>query len=172
MIVLVTGGTRSGKSRIAEQLAAELGGDQVAYLATAVPDPADTDHLARIAAHRDRRPAGWSTVECGGSDDLAAGLLRASDRVALVDSLGTWLTLHRDLEVPASAVDGLVDALTRRTAATILVSEEVGLAIHPPDALSRRYVDALGSLNQRLAEIADRVLLVVAGRVLELPRNG
>ena len=168
MIILVTGGTRSGKSRIAEQLATEHGADGVTYLATARPDPADTDHLARIAAHRDRRAGGWATVECGGPDDLAAGL-RATGQVALVDSLGTWLTLHRDLEVPASSVDALIDALMRRAAATVLVSEEVGLAIHPPDALSRRYVDALGLLNQRIAEVADRVLLVIAGRVLELP---
>ncbi len=168
MIVVVTGGTRSGKSRIAEAFAADLGGDAVTYLATATPAADDADHQARIAAHRVRRPAGWSTVECRRPSELAAGL-RATDRVALVDSVGTWLTLHHDLEVADDEVTELLATLRDRDAATVLVTEEVGLAIHPPDALSRRYVDALGLLNQQLAEAADRVLLVVAGRVLELP---
>lgn len=168
MIVLVTGGTRSGKSRIAEGLAADLGGDAVTYLATATPADDDPDHQARIAAHRVRRPAGWVTVECRRPEDLAAGL-RGTARVALVDSLGTWLTLHPDLEVADDEVPDLILTLRDRRAATVVVTEEVGLAIHPPDALSRRYVDTLGLLNQQLAEVADRVLLVVAGRVLELP---
>lgn len=168
MIVLVTGGTRSGKSRIAEAFAANLGDDAVTYLATATPAADDIDHQARIDAHRMRRPTGWTTVECRRPQDLAAAL-RDTDRVALVDSIGTWLTLHRDLEVTDGEVTELLVALRSRDAATILVTEEVGLAIHPPDALSRRYVDALGLLNQQLAEVADRVLLVVAGRVLELP---
>jgi adenosyl cobinamide kinase/adenosyl cobinamide phosphate guanylyltransferase len=168
MIVLVTGGTRSGKSRIAEALAADLGDDAVTYLATAIPDAGDTDHQGRIAAHRMRRPDGWTTVECRAPHHLAAGL-RDTDRVALVDSIGTWLTLHHDLEVTGDEVPELLATLRDRDAATVLVTEEVGLAIHPPDALSRRYVDALGLVNQQLAEVADRVLLVVAGRVLELP---
>ena len=83
----------------------------------------------------------------------------------LVDSLGTWLTAHPDL---TPDVDRLVDALEHRDGPTVLVSEEVGLAVHPPSEIGRHYVDAIGTLNQRVAAVAQRVVLVVAGRTLEL----
>ena len=89
----------------------------------------------------------------------------------LVDSLGTWVAAHPDL---APDVAALVAALRARAArapgATVLVSEEVGLGVHPPTEVGRCFADALGTLNRAVAEIADRVLLVVAGRVLPLDR--
>lgn len=164
MIVLVLGGTRSGKSRVAESIAESLG-SAVTYVATAVVDPDDAVHTARVAAHQARRPDHWGTVECETPADLPKALSEL-DIPVLVDSLGTWVTLHPDMAVDA---DGLLTALACRDAPTIIVSEEVGLAVHPPSELGRRYVDALGELNQQIAEAADRVMLVVAGRVLELP---
>lgn len=161
--VLVLGGTRSGKSKAAESIAAGFG-TPVTYLATAVVDPADTDHAARIQAHRQRRPTTWSTIEIAAPAELIDRLGDAADTV-LIDSLGTWLTLHPDL---APDIDALTAALAERAAPTVLVSEEVGMSVHPPTELGRRYVDALGELNRRVAEIADRVGLVVAGRWLEL----
>ena len=167
MITLVLGGTRSGKSAIAEAIA-EGSGEPVTYVATAVVDPTDADHVARIHAHRERRPSEWATVECLRPPDLADHL-RATDGVALVDSLGTWVTQHPDLTVDAA---GLLEALASRSGHTVVVSEEVGLAIHPPSELGRRYVDAVGTLNQQISEVADRALLVVAGRAIELPAFG
>ncbi len=167
MITLVLGGAASGKSLIAEEIAGSCGGD-VTYVATAVPAPGDADHAARIAAHRARRPASWTTVECTAVSDLAQHL-RQIVGVALVDSLGTWVTLHQEFEVVAETGD-LLAALQDRDAPSVLVSDEVGLAVHPPSEAGRRYVDAVGALNQRIAAAADRVLLVVAGRALELPR--
>ena len=163
MITLVLGGTRSGKSEVAERLAG-AGGRPVTYVATARVDPADADHVARIARHRDRRPSHWSTVECADPAALA-DTLRRSPGPILVDSLGTWLTAHTDL-VPAT--DQLVAAVTGRDGDTVLVSEEVGLAPHAPTELGRRFADQLGLLNQRVSAVADRALLVVAGRTLEL----
>lgn len=167
MITLVLGGTRSGKSAVAERLAAAAP-PPVAYVATARLDPGDADHAARIAQHRARRPPGWQTVECPDPADLAE-ILRRTRGTVLVDSLGTWVTGHPDLDPEPAA---LVDALRARSGATILVSEEVGLAPHAPTELGRRFADALGAVNQRVADVADRVLLVVAGRAVELPPPG
>lgn len=158
MITLVLGGARSGKSRVAEALA----GDDVVYVATA--EVHDDDFATRVEAHRARRPAGWSTVEADA--DLVAAVRALPDRVpALVDSLGTWIARNDDFRVDARA---LVAALQARSGPTVVVSEEAGLGVHPETDVGRRWRDALGEVNQTVAAAADRVLLVVAGRVLEL----
>ena len=164
-VTLVLGGTRSGKSTVAEQLATELasrGGGTVTYVATA--SVTDEEMARRVAAHQARRPAAWSTVELASSTELPA-VLAHLDGSVLVDSLGTWVASAPDLEVDAQA---LVHALQVRSGSTVLVSEEVGLAVHPATAVGRAFVDALGHLNQTVAAVAERVLLVVAGRTLEL----
>lgn len=164
MITLVLGGTRSGKSSMAEKIAAAYD-RQVTYVATAAWDPTDADHRARIEAHQARRPADWTTVEFAETSDLASVLTEAQG-VALVDSLGTWVSRHVDFVVDTSE---LLQAMTARTHPTVIVSEEVGLAVHPPTEIGRRYVDAMGLINQQVAHIADRVLFVVAGRAIEVP---
>ena len=161
MIILVLGGTRSGKSEAAEALAAGLGGP-VTYVATG--RAVDEDMAARIAAHRARRPAGWATLEAG--KDLP-DLLRDLAGPVLVDSLGTWVAGHDDL---APGIAPLCAALRERPGDTVVVSEEVGLGVHPPTEAGRRFADVLGTLNRAVADLADRVLLVVAGRVLPLER--
>lgn len=159
--MLVLGGTRSGKSDVGEALAAAAG-PPVTYLATGTAT--DGDMAARIAAHRRRRPASWTTREVGGH---LAGALAEVEGTVLVDALGTWLVQHADFDAD---VDGLCAALTARAGTTIVVSDEVGLGVHPSTELGRRFRDALGVANRAVADRADRVLLVVAGRVLDLPR--
>lgn len=164
-VTLVLGGTRSGKSMVAERLAADLAsqvGGTVTYMATAAPT--DEEMARRVGAHRARRPTTWSTVELASSTELPA-VLGQLDGIVLVDSLGTWVASAPDLEVDAQA---LVHALQARSGSTVVVSEEVGLAVHPVSAVGRAFVDALGQLNQTVAAAADRVLFVVAGRILEL----
>ncbi len=171
-ITLVLGGARSGKSEVAERLALDLA-PGVSYLATGPVHEDDPDWSERVARHRARRPAAWSTMEVGG-DDLASRLCEI-DGPALVDSLGTWVAGFEDASPGREATARLCAALTdRRSAglATVVVSEEVGLGVHPSSDLGRRFRDALGLLNQDVAEVADRVLLVVAGRVLPLDRAG
>lgn len=161
MLTLVLGGARSGKSAVAERIVAKLP-IPISYLATAVVDPADADLVARVEAHRERRPKAWRTVETG--IDLAGGLDAAVGTI-LVDGLGTWVAAHPDLDPD---VDGLLAALARRTGDTVIVSDEVGLGVHPSSEAGRRFRDALGVVNEAVAAQADRVLLVVAGRVLPL----
>ena len=164
-VTLVLGGTRSGKSTVAERLAAKLASSDdgtVTYVATA--SVTDEEMARRVAAHRARRPTTWRTVELASSAELPA-VLAQLDGSVLVDSLGTWVASAPDLDVDAQA---LVHALKVRSGSTVLVSEEVGLAVHPATAVGRAFVDALGHLNQTVAAMAERVLLVVAGRALEL----
>jgi len=170
VIVLVLGGTRSGKSAVAEAVAARLAGTtgEVTYVATARVDPADADHVARIDAHRARRPATWTTVECGVPADLA-GVLTGASGCVLLDSLGTWVAGHPGLDPDPAP---LVAALRARSAPTVVVSEEVGLALHAPTEAGRRFVDALGAANQAVSLVADEALLVVAGRAVRLPGVG
>lgn len=165
MISLVLGGARSGKSAVAEACAARLPGP-VTYLATGVVT--DDDMAARIAAHRARRPASWATVEVTG--DLAGTLLRIPGPV-LLDALGTWVAHDLD-RIDIAALDEVCLAVARRNGDTVVVSEEVGLGVHPSSEVGRRFRDVLGHLNQRMAAQADEVLLVVAGRVLPLAPFG
>ncbi|TML92585.1 MAG: bifunctional adenosylcobinamide kinase/adenosylcobinamide-phosphate guanylyltransferase [Actinobacteria bacterium] len=167
MITLVLGGARSGKSAVAEGLASTLaGGDgAVTYIATAIAR-GDADFAARIRAHQNRRPASWSTVEAGADLVGALGSLD-DDAVVLVDSLGTWVGAQPELAVD---IDDLVATLRARMGPLVLVSDEVGLGVHPSTAAGLRFRDTLGELNVAVAEIADDVLLVVAGRVLPLER--
>jgi adenosyl cobinamide kinase/adenosyl cobinamide phosphate guanylyltransferase len=160
-LTLVLGGARSGKSAVAERLIARHG-STVAYIATAAYDDRDADLAARIAQHRARRPSTWRTIEAGA--DLADALV-AADRPAIVDSLGAWVAATTDFAVD---VDALCRALVARSRATVIVSEEVGLGVHPSTDAGRHFRDVLGDVNREVAAIAGDVLLVVAGRVVRL----
>jgi adenosyl cobinamide kinase/adenosyl cobinamide phosphate guanylyltransferase len=161
VITLVLGGARSGKSEIAEQLAARSP-SPVSYVATAVVQ-GDDDLAARVAAHQDRRPSDWKTIEAGA--DLVGALRSAGAGTVLVDALGPWVASHHDFLVDTGA---LVEALTARAGHAVVVSEEVGLGVHPSTEAGRHFRDALGELNRAIADVADEVLLVIAGRVLPL----
>jgi adenosylcobinamide kinase/adenosylcobinamide-phosphate guanylyltransferase len=166
VITLVLGGARSGKSAVAERRVAALaGGRPIACVVTGSVG-ADDDFRARIEAHRARRPAAWATVEAGA--DVAGALAALAEDVAvLLDSLGTWLGAQPG---PAPDISGLVAALRARTAPVVVVSDEVGLGVHPSSGAGRRFRDALGEVNRAVADAADEVTLVVAGRVLPLAR--
>jgi adenosyl cobinamide kinase/adenosyl cobinamide phosphate guanylyltransferase len=161
MITLVLGGTRSGKSDVAERLVADLP-LPITYVATGTAAPGDEDMAARIAAHRLRRPVEWATVEVGA--DLV-DVVRRLPGTLLVDSLGTWLA-------GSGKVDGdaLAAALVERPGDVVVVSDEVGLGVHPSTEVGRVFRDRLGEVNRAVADVADRVVLVVAGRTLELGR--
>ena len=171
MRALVLGGIRSGKSQWAEAAIAQaVTPDQpVRYLATGAVAGDDPDWSARLATHRDRRPAHWSTVE---SQDVAARLRADSDTATLVDDIGGWLVAAMDRRgawaggAVSRDVDDLVDAVGAFRGPLALVSPEVGLTVVPATESGRRFADELGVVNQRLAEQCDRVVLVIAGQPL------
>lgn len=167
---LVTGGIRSGKSAYAETLLA--GSGAVTYLATApAPTGDDADWHSRVAAHRLRRAAAWTTLEC--TDPASA--LRGAGGPLLLDSVGSWLTARLDAheawqdngpgwrEALTNELDGLADAVRGFAHDLVIVTEEVGLTLVSEHRSGRVFTDWLGTANQRLAAECDRVVLVVAG---------
>ena len=169
MRVLVLGGIRSGKSEWAETVIAEAvgTGQPVRYLATGATTDGDAAWAARVAAHRNRRPPHWSTIE---TVDVPTQLRSGTGVATLVDDLGGWLTAMMDRRGAwtggsvATEVDDLIDAVGGFASALALVSPEVGLTVVPETESGRRFADELGMLNQRLAALCDRVVLVVAGQ--------
>jgi adenosylcobinamide kinase / adenosylcobinamide-phosphate guanylyltransferase len=159
-ITLVTGGARSGKSRYAESLITALPPPWV-YVATA--EAGDAEMAMRIAEHRKRRGPSWTIIE---APHELVGAFSHIDEAApvLVDCLTLWLSnrllADADLEKETESV---ADAFTRRSGPVVLVTNEVGSGIVPDNALVRRFRDAQGRLNQRMAALANRVVLVVAG---------
>lgn len=162
MITLVLGGTRSGKSEVGERLLAELPAPRT-FVGTWAVEGTDAEMVERVARHRDRRPQDWGVIEVE-DGDLAAAVAPVEGSV-LIDGLGTWVA-----QVAGFAADGreLVAVLGRREGTSVVVSEEVGLGIHPETEAGRRFADELGRVNREVADAADEVLLVVAGRTLRL----
>ncbi len=161
---LVLGGARSGKSRHAEALV-EAQPSPWTYIATA--QAFDDEMRSRIAEHRARRPQGWTTIDA--PLDLAAALHQAGNAPVLVDCLTLWLTNHilGEHDV-AAATASLLETLCTRDGMTALVSNEVGLGIVPDNALARRFRDEAGILHQRIAQVADTVIFMVAGLPLKV----
>ncbi len=159
-LALVTGGARSGKSRLAEALVSGSGRTR-RYIATA--QAWDDEMRDRIALHRADRGTGWITVEA--PLDLPAALAEAGpDEAVLVDCATLWLTNHLLAENDLDAAGaGLLAACASCAAPVVIVSNEVGWGIVPENALARRFRDAQGRLNQRIAAEAGLVVGVMAG---------
>lgn len=164
MRVLTLGGIRSGKSAWAEATIAGTA-EAVRYIATGAVS-SDPNWTARVSTHRERRPAQWNTVE---TQDVTAQLTADSTTPTLVDDIGGWLVaaMDRNSAWTGGSVAGdaaaLVEAVGAFTGPLALVSPEVGLSVVPATESGRLFADALGDVNQRLAEVCDRVVLVIAG---------
>lgn len=170
---LVLGGVRSGKSGVGEALLAEH--TEVRYIATGPTLTSDAEWVARVEEHRRRRDERYTTVE---TTDLTTELSTTPDVATLVDDLGNWLAADIDAtngwESPIDRSDRtkqLCAAISAVTADLVIISPEVGLAPVPSTAVGRAFQDELGALNSAVAAVCDRVLLVVAGRVVELPAD-
>lgn len=172
MLILCLGGARSGKSSLALELARRSGAE-VTFVATCPRIDGDDDLGDRIEVHRAERPPEWRTVE--EEHDLVAALEAAADSCCVIDCLTLWVSnlIHRgdDDASITQAAERAAAAARRRSdggATTVVVSNEVGSGVHPATELGRRYRDQLGRVNQIWAAAADRTLLLVAGRALEL----
>jgi adenosylcobinamide kinase/adenosylcobinamide-phosphate guanylyltransferase len=184
MIELILGGTRSGKSRLAERRAHDwcrAPDRQVACVATA--QAGDAEMAARIARHRADRPAGWPTVEVPLALAVALRQQAAPERLLVVDCLTLWLAnlffagraaaqaeAGEPVDCPllAGEVEALLAALPTLAGELVLVSNEIGCGLMPANALARAFADQQGWLNQRVAGLAERVTLVAAGLPLVL----
>ncbi len=172
-LILVTGGSRSGKSAFAEKLAERLAvGRGVVYLATG--SASDPEMAERIAQHRLRRPPDWETLEVGPDLDGVVGARVLRGKCLLLDCLTGWIGARLAEGWPRQRVLAGVEAMEARLADAdaprVVVSGEVGCGVVPPTPLGREFRDAVGEANQRLAGRAGAVYLVVAGMALNLKK--
>lgn len=160
-ITLILGGARSGKSRLAEQLASERKGD-LAYIATG--QAFDDEMHARIAEHTARRGPRWRTIET--PLDIS---IPTDAGAVLVDCLTLWLSnlMHAGRDV-VTEMAKLTAALRVAQVPVLLVSNEVGLGIVPENKLAREFRDHQGRVNQAVAAVADHVIFTAAGLPLVL----
>jgi adenosylcobinamide kinase/adenosylcobinamide-phosphate guanylyltransferase len=164
-LTFLLGGARSGKSAEAERRVEQLPAPW-SYIATA--QAFDDEMRERIGRHRARRGGGWATVDAPFDLAGALGAVEAG-RPVLVDCLTLWLTNHlladHDLEAECARLETVLAA---PSGPWFVVSNEVGMGIVPDNALSRRFRDAAGRLHQRVAAVADEVVLMVAGLPLKV----
>jgi adenosylcobinamide kinase / adenosylcobinamide-phosphate guanylyltransferase len=170
-LIFIIGGTRSGKSRYAEGLAQDTRAETL-FVATA--RPGDDEMRARIAAHQAARPADFRTLEA--ESGLASALATAvkPGGTVLIDCLTLLVSNLIGADDTGfetrveDEIGDLIDYISGQTGTFIIVSSEVGLGIVPENALTRRYRDALGMANQRVAANADEVYFMVAGQPLRV----
>ena len=164
-LTFLLGGARSGKSTLATQLATRANGS-VTLIATA--EARDEEMMERIERHRSERPQGWETVEEPLELEAALALV-PEDQVVVVDCISLWVANLLECGENAEGRNAAaVEVARKRPAATIVVSNEVGLGVVPVSELGRRYRDVLGRVNAQWAAAADEAALVVAGRMLRL----
>ncbi len=163
-VTFVLGGVRSGKSRFAQRVAS--GSGSVIFIATAKPSDAEME--LRIERHRKSRPAAWQTLEVPVDLDVAISSLQDPKQLGVIDCLTVYLANVMSKAEGKELVirdhtERLCSALKETRASIILVSNEVGSGVHAATAAGRFYCDLLGELNQRVAALADNVILMVAG---------
>jgi adenosylcobinamide kinase / adenosylcobinamide-phosphate guanylyltransferase len=170
MLTLILGGARSGKSTHALRLASAY--HDVLFVATA--EPGDDEMAARIDRHRAERPAHWRTLEAPGGRARALAATPPAPAVVL-DCVTLWvsnllLAEGANWEIAAAELDALLKWYRAGQSHLIVVSNEVGLGLVPPDPVSRTYREWLGWFNQRLAAEADQVYLAVAGLLVDIKK--
>jgi adenosylcobinamide kinase/adenosylcobinamide-phosphate guanylyltransferase len=168
-ITLVIGGCRSGKSGVALDAANQIKGNQKIFLATSVPTDPEMDK--RVAKHQAERKGDWQTIE---EPMMIHETIESASKTAdviLVDCLTLWTSnlLFAEYDEPKimEAVHHLIAALEESLCPVFLVSNEVGYGIVPENSLARQFRDYAGLVNQKIAAMADRVILTVAG--IEVP---
>lgn len=163
--MLVLGGAKSGKSTFAVDVCNALEKKRI-FLATA--EGLDREMEERIRRHRSERGDTWQTVEEPLEVAHAIGEVDGEDRVILLDCLTLWLgNLYMKYGEDQGAVEREIENLLKKLSgvagAVVLVSNEAGMGIVPQDPLTRRYRDTLGRLNQEVARIARKVVMLMAG---------
>jgi adenosylcobinamide kinase/adenosylcobinamide-phosphate guanylyltransferase len=165
VLIYITGGARSGKSRHALAMAAKLSG-KIAFVATCLPGP-DPEMRARIERHKRERPRGWQTIE--NPEDLSGiyAKLRLRTGAVLIDCLTLYVSARLMKGETEPRINARIERFCRKALAsktvTIVVSNEVGSGLVPETALGRAFRDCAGRANQTVARRADRAVLMVSG---------
>jgi adenosylcobinamide kinase/adenosylcobinamide-phosphate guanylyltransferase len=160
-IIFITGGTRSGKSRYAQELALQLTNDPV-YVATARDH--DEEFSRRIRRHRADRDRRWTLVE----EQKNIGGLALAGKVAVIDCITLWITnffvdLRYDMDACLAACKKEIDELIRQPALLLIISNEIGMGLHADTESGRKFADLQGWINQYIACRAGRVIFMVSG---------
>jgi adenosylcobinamide kinase/adenosylcobinamide-phosphate guanylyltransferase len=167
--VFVFGGARSGKSRFALECASEVTGNKV-FIATLIPG--DKEMEDRVRRHKEERGEGWITVESPLNISRAIKENMDKTEIIIIDCLTLWvsnqLMQEKDVDEIVNSVEALCETVNECTCTLVLVSNEVGCSVVPPSKLGRQFRDAVGIMNQKLAQVCDRVILVSAGIAQEL----
>jgi adenosylcobinamide kinase/adenosylcobinamide-phosphate guanylyltransferase len=166
MIIYVTGGARSGKSRFAHERARQLS-DSPVYVATA--RIWDDDFGQRVQRHRDERGPEWTTYE----SERELHQLPLAGRVVVIDCVTLWLTnlfmAHdTDIEQTLAAIKADLDKLKKIPATLLIISNEIGMGLHADTELGRKFTDLQGWTNQYVAALADEAIFMVSGLPLRL----
>jgi adenosylcobinamide kinase/adenosylcobinamide-phosphate guanylyltransferase len=163
--ILVIGGCRSGKSRHALDLAVSMAGDKKIFLATCVPQ--DDEMRLRVANHQKERDDDWETFEAPLHLPEAISHNAQPRTVVLVDCLTLWINNlmmeNENIQYADEKIAALIKAVQTADGPVVLVSNEVGTGIVPENKLARAYRDLVGSVNQAVASVVDRVVMMVAG---------
>jgi len=165
--ILITGGIKSGKSKLALQLAKQVGDGEKFFVATA--RAIDDEMRGKIEKHRTDRGEGFKTIE----EPLALGdiLKQFLSSTVVIDCLTLWLSnLFFEIgeEKKKREIENFVNALKEFRGNLIIVSNEVGWGLIPGDEISRRYQSELGSLNQVVAEMCDEAYVLISGNALKI----
>jgi adenosylcobinamide kinase/adenosylcobinamide-phosphate guanylyltransferase len=163
MIYFITGGTRSGKSSYAQKAALQLN-DRPIYIATSKVTSNDKEFTQRVERHKSDRDGRWTTYEA----PLYVSKLPLIGNVIVLDCVTLWLTnffsLHKmDAELSLESIRKEIDALQNIAATFFIVSNEIGMGIHPDTLIGRKFTDLQGFANQYIASKASKVILMISG---------
>ena len=163
-IILITGGTKSGKSEFAEYLGKKI--PHITYIALSEIRPNDDNWQKKILVHRERRPPEWGLIE---SNDLI-GILNKHFGPLLVDSIGGFImeSLNNEDKEWAEKINKLLDILKNRQSTTLLVGEQVGWGLVSEYKIGNKYIERLGELQKKISDIANENWITINGRAIQL----
>jgi adenosylcobinamide kinase/adenosylcobinamide-phosphate guanylyltransferase len=161
MIYYITGGERSGKSRYAQQLALELT-DKPIYIATS--RIWDKDFENRVQRHKNERDERWTSIE----EEKELSKIDLKNKVAVIDCVTLWLTNYyvdtkNNVEESLRQAKEEFDKLSQLNSTFIIISNEIGMGVHPHTEIGRKFVELQGWMNQYIARKADKAILMVSG---------
>ena len=172
-IIFITGAARSGKSKLAVDLARGIS-DKVVFLATCKPE--DTEMKERVRLHKKNRPCSWKTIEEDGNIASVLQKINSNYKVVIIDCLTLFISNlllegRKDKEID-NKIKKIGKIITKAPYTTIIVSNEVGSGIVPENKIARRFRDIAGIANQTIAKYADTVYFVVSGIALQMKGDG